>query len=334
MDDEYLKDPEANVELHELVKTLRSYEQEGHDYMSTPRNQENGWNKNIKVDTWKEFWHGKEDLSEDADLGDRGWKENDWDLNLIADYHFNVTYDAPNCSSCDGDGYSSKAKWFSDQWYGNMPFEPEEYGVPELKIDDYYKEIIGRKIKNSIERSKEQGEPNYYMSLPGVKSFEDAVNVEAKRMWNIESEQWHHHLNQDDVDALVREGRLRDFTHTFTKGEGWEPKDPPYHPTAEEVNKWSREGLGHDSINAWVCIENRCKREGVDAKCPECKGKGYFRNSSDRLELYIWLLHPRKGASRGITIKSVDPSELPEVKEMLRYSFEKHKSHFNWALEG
>jgi len=72
MSNKYLQDPESNHVLHELVKTLRSYDNPDHayigwspggDYMS----KEHGWNKNIVAETWKEFWHGKE-ISEDANV--------------------------------------------------------------------------------------------------------------------------------------------------------------------------------------------------------------------------------------------------------------------------
>lgn len=35
---------------------------------------------------------------------------------------------------------------------------------------------------------------------------------------------WNDKITQDEVQALVDKGRLKDFTHTWTLGEGWKPK--------------------------------------------------------------------------------------------------------------
>ena len=65
---------------------------------------------------------------------------------------------------------------------------------------------------------------------------------------------WCDKITQDEVDALVEKGRLYDFTHEIVRGHGWVKKDPPYHPTAREVNTWARNGRGHDAINQWICV--------------------------------------------------------------------------------
>lgn len=77
---------------------------------------------------------------------------------------------------------------------------------------------------------------------------------------------WSHHLNADDVAALVEGGRLMDLTHP--------PKEPPYVPTPEEVNEWSISGIGHDAINQWIVVGAECKRLGIDPACPHCGGAG------------------------------------------------------------
>lgn len=87
---------------------------------------------------------------------------------------------------------------------------------------------------------------------------------------------WCYHLEQADVDELIKEGRLRDFTHIWTKGRGWEEKSPPYRPTAQEVNEWAKKGFGHDSINCWICVEAKAKRLGVYGFCELCKGRGHY----------------------------------------------------------
>ena len=202
-----------------------------------------------------------------------GFKKNDWDLNLIADYHFEIVYDTENCDCYQG-------------------------YAPQI-------EQIARTF------------------------YSDGLN-----------EGWNDKITQDEVQALVDNGRLYDWTHTY-KENGWQRREDGYIPTAEEVNaaQNKRDSKSHDAINCCILIEARAKRLGLlnddgTSTCKRCQGKAYRRIGPDRLVLYLWLLHPRKGASRGVTIKNVQLEELPEVKEFLRYSMEQHKKHFAWAMEG
>jgi hypothetical protein len=95
-------------------------------------------------------------------------------------------------------------------------------------------------------------------------------------------------LTQDEVDALVKGGRLKDFTHAWTREDGWKPKDPPHQPTADEINAWSRGAfLGHDSINQWICLETRAKRLGVWGKCTSgCDEDGRIWSSPEAKVAY------------------------------------------------
>lgn len=106
-----------------------------------------------------------------------------------------------------------------------------------------------------------------------------------------ERESWSHNLTQDDVDALAAADRLYDFTRrplnaeqaaklkeqVASGGSGYWLSEPNGHrPTAAEVNVWSRQGLGHDSLNSMICIEARAKREGTaEPRCEHCGGEGY-----------------------------------------------------------
>ena len=86
-------------------------------------------------------------------------------------------------------------------------------------------------------------------------------------------ERWCNNITQDEVEALVKDRRLMDFTHTWTR-DGWKEKNPPYMPTAAEINEWSQHGFGHDAINRSVCVEARARRLGVYGLCEFCKGEG------------------------------------------------------------
>lgn len=105
---------------------------------------------------------------------------------------------------------------------------------------------------------------------------------------------WAYHLDQGDVDALVKEQRLGDFTHrplnpeqaTHPNGRTKEPSG--YHPTAAEVNVWATRGFGHDSINAWICVRDRCRRYRVAPHCAACRGRGYVADRSLSVKIARW----------------------------------------------
>lgn len=118
---------------------------------------------------------------------------------------------------------------------------------------------------------------------------EDAIVCEAKRLCGMWNRQWCHHLNQDDVDALIAAGRLYDFTHTWAKGDGWKPIEPTPVVTAEQVNRWSLGGLSHDSINCWTVVKAACERNGYAYTCDRCDGHGSFEKyEGQRAEAEAW----------------------------------------------
>jgi hypothetical protein len=82
-----------------------------------------------------------------------------------------------------------------------------------------------------------------------------------KRKYNAAA--WMYNITQDDVNALKESTSNR--LHMF---------DNENIPTPEEVNKWALKGLGHDSLNCFIIIKHRLKKEGKSISCPECNGTG------------------------------------------------------------
>jgi hypothetical protein len=98
-----------------------------------------------------------------------------------------------------------------------------------------------------------------------------------------------HHLTQEDVDALVAGGRLMDFTHRWVRGEGWQKIEPAPVITAEQVNRWSLCGFGHDAINCGIVVDDRCKRLGEPKTCKICDGHGSVEKyPGQRAEAEAW----------------------------------------------
>lgn len=171
------------------------------------------------------------------------------------------------CDACDGTGSSLVSRWLSDLWYGNRDFDPAINGSPLLTVDTpAVRKFAERNVSNFFPRSHF---PEF------CENSEIAIIREAMRLIDMWNRQWCHHLHQRDVDALVAAGRLMDFTHTWAPETGWKPKDPPYIPTAKEVNEWSLSGFGHDSINQWVVVRAECERRGIETRCSVCDGEGF-----------------------------------------------------------
>lgn len=192
-----------------------------------------------------------------------------WPENKVWDGYLNPHYaESHDCPVCGGSGYSPEARRLKDRWYGCAPFRPEDRGsTPFLPTHPAVRAFAERNVTRS---------PDYY----GL--GESAIQREARRLADLWNSAWSHHLNADDVAALVEGGRLRDLTHTWVPEAGWLPKEPPYVPTPEEVNVWSISGgMWHDSINQWIVVGAECKRLGIDPGCRNCSGSGTVWDSPE-----------------------------------------------------
>lgn len=185
----------------------------------------------------------------------------EWPMNKVWEGFLNPYYkESYNCPHCDGTGSSPEARRLKDLWYGYIPFKPEDrWSRPFVPSDEVIKALALRNVSDA---------PEYYGT--GLIS----ERSEAQRLCDLFNSSWSYHVNSDDVAALVEGGRLVDFTHTWTREEGWKPKEPPYIPTPQEVNEWSVSTMGHDSVNQWIVTGAECKRLGVPELCTHCEGEG------------------------------------------------------------
>lgn len=164
-----------------------------------------------------------------------------------------------SCPDCEH-GFSPSGEYLHDLWHGRIPFHPAVTGSTPLTS-------VAPQVRAVAELHIVQA-PGYY----GTGEF--AICMEAARLAALWNSMWCHHLAQEDVDALVAAGRLMELTHDRREGAGWQPKDPPVALTAEQVNAWSLQGMGHDGMNARAVIAARCAREGVAYTCATCGGEG------------------------------------------------------------
>lgn len=136
---------------------------------------------------------------------------------------------------------------------------------------------------------------------------------------------WCDNITEDEVDALIREGRIRI--------DAARPR-----PTVAEVNKTNRlpgmGGLNHDSINKWILIETRARRLGVWGKCEICNGEAsIYTEPQAHVRLSLWFIHPRKGCSRGVAIDRIEKHEVPAVLAYLQEGRARNNQRFEKAFE-
>lgn len=199
----------------------------------------------------------------------------DWPLKRVWEgYVMPVEIRGKPCLSCEETGLSPAAKVLHDRWYGYAPFRPEDRGsTPFLASTPAVREFAERNVERA---------PEFYGS------GELVIQIEAQRLADLWNERWSHHLNQDDVDALVAAERLHDLTHRWdAEAHRWVATG--YVPTPAEVNTWSVQSLGHDSINQWVVVKAECQRLGIAPECPSCAGHGsVYRDDSHRKAEEDW----------------------------------------------
>lgn len=197
------------------------------------------------------------------------------------------------CPDCGGRGYAPDANRLFDQWYGYAYFRPRMTGSTLLLPDDPY-------VSAFAARNVEQMSAAQLLGFYGTADRATATHLEGRRLCDMWNRQWMHHLDQDDVNALVAAGRLWDFTRRPRTEEqaavvkerlaaghnSWLPEDNGYVPTAAEVNQWSLRGLGHDSLNCSICVRAKCERLGHQEYCATCEGDGDSWDSPESKERY------------------------------------------------
>lgn len=144
---------------------------------------------------------------------------------------------------------------------------------------------------------------------------QDVVNGFYQHM-NNRGESWCDKITQDELEALVEEGRIKSGA------------------SLEDVNYQNGAGrrgfMRHDAINRSILTEARLKRLGLPKLCPNCDGGGYtYTEDRAKVSLTLWVLHPRKGCSRGVEIADIRQEELPQVFAYLRGAAMRNADRFS-----
>jgi hypothetical protein len=296
---------------------MRHYPDDDDDMKETARLEAPVWMlEQLKLNPSYVHWGPSEDyMSREGDRWDsrvicESWETCGFELdeyNEVVNFYFQIGRPTRDCETCAGKGSHPDAQWITESWYRHSsPFTVPDLGENQSKA---IMERFGCKFTDGI-NGRGALPPDEVINRYGNPFLEHCVTT-------IENGgEWSTNLTQDEVDALWEGGRL---TIEFKE-----------QPTAEGVNRWakSRVGLGHDAINSWICCKRRCERLGVPQSCPTCEGHGHLFTGPAYLSLVLWVLHPRKGCSRGVEVNHIQESELPEVYAYLREAAERNAGRF------
>lgn len=260
-----------------------------------------GWNSPINYTSWKEF-----NITLD-------------EYNEVVNFYFALSRDSKECPTCEGSGYHPHARWIADSFYNHSsPF----------RTSDPWADHQLEAVRDSFDLQMPTLMP---VRIPPDEMFELYGQPFSDFCADMRKHKcWHLRITQDEVQALLDSHRLWDLTREWVDSK-WVDKDPPVVPTADEVNAWAglARGMSHDGINRSILIEQRCKRLEIPIWCPECENLGHvYTAPAGHVQLVLWLLHPRKCASRGVEVELVEREDLPAIFTFLRTAAERNADRF------
>lgn len=134
------------------------------------------------------------------------------------------------------------------------------------------------------------------------------------RTMNDTGREWQYDLTSDEMLALYQAGRFYNATKC---------------PKASELRDILGP-MGHDSINRSILTRTRLQRLNLPVTCDRCEGHGYvYTEPSPHMNVVLWvcMLHPRKGASRGIRI-TLTPSDVPAAIALVKEAGRRMREKF------
>jgi len=261
-----------------------------------------GWDSRIIKESWKDF--GPWDLN---------------DYNEVVHFYFELHRSAKNCETCGATGYHPDALWLSESFYeASSPFT---HPTPDqVRIERYMHESFGSPINKRIHGKDSFPSEEVLMKYsPEFRKFCEVMR-DGDGFWRDK-------LDQSDVDALVAEGRLGihadgKWTHV--------PR------IAADVNAEQHKGgiSGHDAINQHIVVGHRTQKYGIPRDCPDCNGTAsIYTEEKGYLSLVLWMIHPRKGASRGIEVNRIQQEDLKGICKFLREGAQRNEERFRKVME-
>jgi len=280
------------------------------DYMWKESREEGGpggWDSRVIVGTW----------SDNPFILD--------ELNEVVNFYFEINRKNRECETCGGNGYHPDSHWVAESFYRHS----SPFNIPSRRdqiIHQGLQEKFGLQFHTKVMSGA-------YPSEELLAKYGDEFKAFCFQMRETDGS-WHDKVTQDEVDALVKEERLWNLSDAKWNAET-KQCEGGRKITAEEVNTAERgKGVVHDGINRCILVQRRLERFGMPYTCNDCGGCGNIYDEPDcHLGLVLWVLHPRKGCSRGVHIKHIDQDQLPEVFAFLKEAAERNVTRFEKVIE-
>lgn len=165
----------------------------------------------------------------------------------------------------------------------------------------------------------------------------------------LEYDSWaEHNVKLDELNEVVNfYFSIERYSQVCACGDGYSPDaqiiSEPFRfshvPTEEERSVLVKENrpiherpngsIFLDCISIHVLVSHWCKKKNVPIKCPVCDGHAYiYETTPAYTRLTYWLIHPRKGASRGVLVKHIKKSDLPAVFRFLSEAAKRNAERF------
>jgi hypothetical protein len=102
----------------------------------------------------------------------------------------------------------------------------------------------------------------------------EGISLEAREFKKIFNQEVQYRLTQEDVNAMIFAGCLKDLTH-FWNGSAWIVRKTFDKPTPEQVMEWAKaDAVGLDTACINAITQNRLSAFGLSMRCKPCGGSG------------------------------------------------------------
>lgn len=249
------------------------------------------------------------------------------ELNECVNFYFEVARERTGCTVCGETGYHPDGLWVSESFYSSSsPFkEPSFQEKRAMAVLDGFRDDPRPKSPLRDER---------FPSEALLAKYGEAFRDFCEEMRVCPTSSWSDRITQDELEALHKENRLCDWDPI---GKRWTQGTA----TLEAVNAANGYGeqrrnfdLNHDAINRSILIGARLTRFGMPHQCSICEGHGYvFTAERAHVNLILWILHPRKGCSRGAELTDLPEQKMPAILAWLRRAAERNAERFGRLAE-
>lgn len=212
----------------------------------------------------------------------------------VVGWYFNIARQTAQCVPCDGAGLNPKSKKINDDWY--------DFGRTGRRWDS-------KITQDEADKLVEEGRL-YDLRIVRTRGALDKLvedgritAEEAEKRWEGREQKYDSPIEDDNGEIVGTRVHIQ-----------WRDSVP-----AEEINGWSEgRGMGHDAINRWICVEQRCRRLGVWGYCECCNGDGYMPvDLKGRLQLVLWIVNPATGQNYGLEVDNIEQADLDSVYDFL-----------------